>query len=216
MEHEQHAIEPERVAAVVAAIRAVDAPAPDRLRREVERAVAQAPRRRFALGRPLALAAGVATVLAVVLALVLVPGGGEQTPTAREVAQVALRQPTEAAPAARPGGVLDAQVDGIPFPRWSRWRAVGARSDRVGDRDVRTVFYADARGRRVGYTIASGSALPYGGGRYVRYGGVEMWVYALDYGGTAVMWIRDGRTCIVAGRGIEPGELFEFASARES
>jgi len=272
MEHEQDEIAPERVEQTVARIRALDTPAPARLRATVEALVAEAEarervashgdaaaaderpapgaaaderpvsgagapgarpaRRRLRRGsrhgaagarRPFAWAGGAVAALAVVaLLLVLVlpggDGGGAGTPSVEQVAAVALRQPSEPAPAALPGGRLALEGDGIPFPDWSArpsgaWHATGARSDRVGDRDVTAVFYADDGGRRVGYAIAQAPALPLGG-RPVERNGTQMWVYELDGGGTAVMWLRDGRTCVVAGRGVDARTLLDLAAPR--
>jgi hypothetical protein len=267
MEHEQDEIAPERVEQTVARIRALDTPAPTRLRAAVEALVADAearertaprdeaapgapaPRAAAAAGtsaqhddtaaaagkparsrpwlrRPFAWAGGAVAALAVVaLLLVLVlsggsggPGTGTGTPSVEQVAAVALQPPSDAAPAALPGGRLAVSGDGIPFPDWSGqpgggWRATGTRSERVGDRDVTTVVYADDAGRRVGYAIAEAPALPLGG-RAVERNGVPMWVYELDGGGTAVMWLRDGRTCVVAARGVDAGTLLDLAAPR--
>ncbi|HST43520.1 MAG TPA: hypothetical protein VLK58_28600 [Conexibacter sp.] len=189
------------------------------LRTWVEAAVTEArsvapPRRRR---RPrLVLAAGaLAALVAVALAAtLLLSGGDDAAPSVPQVAPVTLRAARAPAPAVRGGGLLEASIDGVAFPAWANWRATGERSDRVGGRDVRTVFYANRGGDRVGYAIAGGDALPYGGGRYVSWRGIPMWVYELD-GGTAVMWLRDGRTCIVAGRGVGTDTLLALAGADE-
>lgn len=238
-------LEQQQVAKVTRAIQALDTPAPARLRRAVEAAAADAeaehgagsatplrerlgvlgslrPRTRLAVGGALAAA------LALVVALVVVLPGGSggssgSAPTVEQVAAVALREPTQPAPAAQPGGTLDARVQDVAFPDWwsanrapgpagEAWRASGARSDSVGDRAVRTVFYDGERGQRVGYAIADGRRLPVGGGRYETRRGVQMWVY--DTGGeTAVMWYRGGRTCVVSGRGVDAATLLTLASS---
>lgn len=131
-----------------------------------------------------------------------------------------MREATEPAPAARPGGTLDASVAPISFPDWqahppgpagAAWRASGARADNVGGRDVTTVFYDAPGGQRVGYAIAAGDELPAAGGRYVRRDGVDTWVYEVD-GAPAVMWYRDGRTCVVAGRDVDVDTLVTLAA----
>jgi hypothetical protein len=174
--------------------------------------------------RPLAWAGGAVAALALVaLLLVLVlpggdgAGGGGGAPTVPEVAAVALRAPDGPAPQPADAGRLDVAGDGIPFPDWSSpeaggWSATGTRSDRVGDRDVTTVVYEDDAGRRVGYAIAERPELPIGG-RYVDHRGEHMWVYEVD-GATAVMWLRDGRTCVVAGRGVPEEALLDLAAPR--
>jgi hypothetical protein len=197
--------------------------APDRLRRAVAEAVADAQRAqarhgrrlRLGLGGALAAAGAAAALLLVLLAIVGGGGGtgGTAIPTAREVAQVALRPVAAPAPAARPGGeLLRAHAGPIAFPTWTHagWRAVGARSDTLGGHRLQTVFYADAAGRRIGYAIAD-ARLPVHGGRLVMRRGAQLRV--LDRGATAVVtWRRDGRTCVLAGRGVAVGRLLTLAS----
>ncbi len=230
MTHDDH-IDPLPGAPVEApaALRALDdVVAPDRLRMAVAEAVAdaehaQAPRRsRRRLRRGgRRLARVVATQLVIVLALafaaqrMLVAGGGNggiATPSARDTATVALRQPTGPAPMATAGGeTLAAHAGPIAFPTWTRagWHAVGARSDTVGGHAVRTVFYADAAGRRIGYAIAD-AQLPVAGGQLVARNGAQLRV--LERGATSVVtWRRDGRTCVLAGRGVPVGQLLTLA-----
>ena len=70
-----------------------------------------------------------------------------------------------------------------------------------------SVVYANDAGRRVGYAIASGDALPVSGGRTVgrfrvlRVGGADV-----------VTWKRDGRTCILASRDIGPDVMLRLAA----
>jgi hypothetical protein len=212
-EHTHHVDAPE-------ALRGLDdVVAPDRLRLAVADAVAGAQRaqpvyrrRRLRLGGVLAAAGAVAAVLLVMLAIG-VGDGGTTAPGVRAVAPIALRPPTAPAPAARPGGeLLSAQAGPIAFPTWTRagWHAVGARSDTVGGHELQTVFYADAAGRRLGYAIADAS-LPVSGGQVVMLRGARLRV--LDRGATSVVtWRRDGRTCILAARGIPVGRLLTLAS----
>jgi hypothetical protein len=203
------------------ALRALDdVVAPDRLRLAVEDAVAGAerahpPQRRRArlrLGGALAAAVAVAAVLLVVLAIGG-DDGGSSAPGVRAVAPIALRAATAPAPAERPDGEsLVAQAGPIAFPTWTRagWHAVGARSDTVDGHEVRTVFYADEDGRRIGYAIAD-APLPVAGGQLVTRHGER--VRVLDRGATSVVtWRRDGRTCILAGRGVPVGRLLTLAS----
>jgi len=196
-----------------------DVAAPDRLRMAVAELVAdargaRAPRRAARRSRPrLAGLLAAAGAVAVVLALVLTIGGGASSPSVRDVAAVALRPAAAPAPAAQPGGeLLRAHAGPIAFPTWTRvgWRAVGARTDTVGGHELRTVFYADAAGRRIGYAIAD-TQLPVSGGQVVTRRGARLRV--LDRGATAVVtWRRDGRTCILAGRGVPVGRLLTLAS----
>jgi len=201
-----------------------DVTAPDRLRRAVEEGVVDAqrsgirrggsplPRRR--LGGVLALAGALAAVLVVLGALagsILTDETG--SPNVRAVAPVALRAPTAPAPAAIAGSdLLAAKAGPIAFPTWTRagWRAVGARSDTIRGHDVRTVFYVDGAGRRIGYAIAD-AQLPVAGGRDVTRGGTQLRVLA--HGSTSIVtWRRAGRTCILAGRGVAVERLLTLAS----
>jgi hypothetical protein len=210
------------------AVRSLDVSAPPHLHRAVQAAVADArrPARSGPRGRPLVAGLGVATAiaaLALVLALVLTGSSGETAPTVPEAAQLALARPTGGAPAVRPGDRLAVSVDGIDFPDWSgtppyRWRADGARTDELSGRTLRTVTYASDHGERIGYAIARGDALPWGGGTVHERNGVRLWVYDGEQvgGATVVAWLRDGHTCILAGRGVEAGELMRLASSRNA
>ncbi|HEY4280456.1 MAG TPA: hypothetical protein VGM91_19695 [Conexibacter sp.] len=172
-------------------------------------------------GRGFALGGGaLAAVAAVVIAIVLATGGAGSPPAVPTVAQVALRTPTQPAPSTTTNGRLDFESDGVYFPDWStraggQWQAVGERSDRIGDRDVRTVVYKNADGAQVHYAIAAGDALPFGaGGKPVTRNGVKMWVYDVSGGGTAVMWLRGGHTCIVSTRDVASQTLVSLVSQR--
>ncbi|HEU4703078.1 MAG TPA: hypothetical protein VFS37_11410 [Conexibacter sp.] len=201
------------------ALRALDdVVAPDRLRIAVAERAAGARRDDGRLRRRLVSVLAAAGALAAVLAvlglfadriLVDEPAG----PGVRAVAPVALRAPTAPAPAARPGGeLLAAKAGPIAFPTWTRagWRAVGARSDTVRGHDVRTVFYVDGSGRRIGYAIAD-APLPVSGGEAVTRRGAQLRVLAR--GATAIVtWRRAGRTCILAGRGVPVERLLALAS----
>ncbi|MBS1869976.1 MAG: hypothetical protein JSS99_09955 [Actinobacteria bacterium] len=204
-----------------AALRALDdVVAPDRLRLAVAGQVADArraqTRERRLRGRLGGLLAAAGAVAAALVVLGLFAGSllndRSSAPNVRAVAPVALRAPTAPAPAARPGGeLLAAQAGPIAFPTWTRvgWRAVGTRRDTIRGHEVRTVFYADAAGRRIGYAIAD-APLPVAGGRLVTRGGAQLRVLAS--GATAVVtWRRDGRTCVLAGRGVPVGRLLTLA-----
>jgi hypothetical protein len=209
--------------------RAVDAPlalralddvvAPDRLRLAIADQVAGArrtrSRERRLRGRLGGVLAGAVAVVLVVLGLL--SGGildeGSSTPGVRAIAPVALRAPAAPAPAARRGGeLLAAHAGPIAFPTWTHvgWHAVGERRDTIRGHDVRTVFYADTAGRRVGYAIAD-ARLPVSGGQLVTRRGARLRVLAR--GATAIVtWRRDGRTCILAGRDVPVGRLLTLAS----
>jgi anti-sigma factor RsiW len=176
------ALERQRLAVSLLAATAVPAPLSLRLRvEELQRAPVRRRRRLPALA--LAFAASVAAVL------VLVLGSG---PVVDDVLAVALRPAT--APAA--GGE---RFEGIRFPHYEQWRMTGTRTDAVDGRSVRTVFYA-RDGRKIAYSIVSGPPLSEDGAlRVVRDGSL-----------VAVTWTRDGRTCVIVGRG-DPDALARLA-----
>jgi UDP-2,3-diacylglucosamine pyrophosphatase LpxH len=108
-------------------------------------------------------------------------------------------------------------MDGVAFPYWGErfgWRAVGARSDRLAGRQVMTVFYEEARGRRVGYAIVAGSAPAIHGGTVSMRQGTPFRVIS-NAAATEVAWLRHGHLCIVSGRGVSPTTLLALASWKE-
>jgi anti-sigma factor RsiW len=141
---------------------------------ELEASRARA-RRRLHVWLP-AFGAAMATAAAAIV--LMVAGGG---PGIDDVVTAALRPATaEAAPRE--------QIDGLTFPRYENWRAAGVRSDVIGGRATRTVFY-ERGGKRIAYTIVARPALDGGGKRRL-----------LTVGGrSAVQWTRDGHTCLISG-----------------
>lgn len=159
-------------------------------------------RRRLRLGmRPWAPAAGLA-VAAVACALVLVAGGA---PVVDDVVEAAQRPPTAAIATA-----AGQRMDGVAFPDHAGWRTTGTRTDTIGDRSSRTVFYV--RGDdEVAYTVVAGEALeppldarPVGGG--VR-------AFTRD-GRAAVIWEKNGQTCVLSGIGVDTATLKAMAVSR--
>lgn len=215
------------------ALQALDVPAPDTLRRAVERDVAAAleprslhrrvgalaggarpdgSRRAAARARPFAFAAAGLTALVVALALVF--SGSDGAPTVQQASRLALRPAAAPPPPVRPGTeLLQASVDGIAYPTWTRagWRVVGERRDTLAGHAIRTVLYVDRSGGRVGYAIAAGDALPVTGGRVVERRGARLRLLAVD-GAAVVTWRRDGHTCILASREVAAGRLLTLAS----
>ncbi len=165
MSEEEMALARKGEALIKAEVARVHAPQALRERIEADRArAARQPRlpfwrrHRFAvLGTGVAalvLAAGVATQT----------GGGGGEPSLAEVDAVAALSPTKAAPASAGGNppVLDASVGAIEFPDWQGKfgvKAVGLRKDEVSGRPVTTVFYRDADGARLGYSVVGGDPL---------------------------------------------------------
>lgn len=208
-------------------IRSIDVAAPRALHERVDALVAERSAGRSGLrsGRRGAMGgsarawglAGVGMLALVVLALVLVTGGGTASaPTTQSAASLALRPATLPAPAQSRGQPrqLAAAVDGVAFPYWEDrygWRATGARIDHVAGREITTVFYANARGQRIGYAIVGGSPAP------ALDAGNSTWRDGSDYhlltirGHPAVAWLRAGHLCVIAGQA-DHRTLLELAS----
>jgi hypothetical protein len=150
-----------------------------------------------------------------VLALALGGPGGAGL-SLGEAAAVTLRPATLPAPAENHSrrGQLSAEVEGLAFPYWQdrfRWRSSGSRDDVAGGRHLRTVFYSDGHGHRVGYAIVFGQApkMPPGEVRWR-----EGTPYHLATVGSThvVTWQRHGHLCVVTGQGVAPATLLKLAS----
>jgi hypothetical protein len=143
--------------------------------------------------------------------VLLTVGGGPGAPTVASAATLAFRAPVQ------PAGSEVAQTEtlrwptagGLAFPAWVReygFKAVGARTDRLGDRTATTVFY-DRDGARVAYTIVSGHALARGTAaseHILR--GTQLWSFTQN-GRAVVTWLRGGHSCVLSG---DPGLLSEL------
>ncbi|HEX3517992.1 MAG TPA: hypothetical protein VHT29_03050 [Solirubrobacteraceae bacterium] len=214
---------PDDEAELIELIRAVDVRAPDRLRARTEAIIAERssrsrPGRRSLnprLGAPLALAA----IAAIVLVLVLTGTGSapSQRLSVSTAAALALRPATMSAPRESPHArtELAATIDGIAFPYWGErfgWSSSGAREDRLGGRTVRTVFYSDGRGQRVGYAIVAGTPAPSVAGGVVRWRGGTPYRLLQQDGARVVVWLRDGHLCVVGARGVSDATLLRLAS----
>jgi hypothetical protein len=155
--------------------------------------------------------------VAVVLALVLTTGGSTSAPTVLQASGAGLRTASGAAPAESSHNphLLAASAVGISYPYWGGklgWRAVGARTDTVGGRIVTTVFYANARAQRIGYSIVAGSVLAIpAGSTAVEHRGVGF--HVLNHAGpTIVTWREAGHTCILTARGVSAGTLMRLVT----
>lgn len=222
---EQRARAERGAALVAAAVGDPQARAPAALREAIERDRARAaatPARsgRFGVARG-RLLAGAGALAAVLVALVIALGGlGEDGPGGPSVVQVAAvgRLPATApAPPAVPRTArLAAAVEGLPFPDWQprfAWTATGRRTDELAGRAVSTVFYRNAKGARLGYSIVAGD--PVGGaraGRDVVRGGTRYRV-ARGGGRTTVSWTQEGHTCVIdAPSAVPAAKLVELAA----
>ena len=190
-------------------VRGAEADAPHSLHAAVADMLEPRTARRPARGAGWAFA-GVAAGLAVaVFAAALVFGGGTRPVDA--AAQLAAAGPALPAPheSSADSKWLNAKVADVAFPYWEDdrgWKAYGARNDKFGARTAKTVYYRDARGRSVAYTIVGGAALPDDGGTLHADGAVSF--RTSDSGGTSrVVWRRGGHTCIITARGVPSSEL---------
>lgn len=198
----------------LATLTAVRVEAPERLR-----AAAAEQRPASARRRPAGvLSTGLATAGVIALAIVaLLPGS--QVPSVARAAALAARGPSQPAPAADPTRpeTLRSAVDGVRYPYWEDafgWRASGARADQISGRSATTVYYTGRSGRRVAYTIVSGSALPEPANA-TTHQVAGMRLLSLETGTqTIVTWRRNGRTCVLTATGVPVGTLLALAGWR--
>lgn len=223
---------PRTEAELIERIRAIDVPAPESLHRQIEAMIAgKAPAtgsphagasrkdravRPFGLGPRLAAGGAIAAVV-VALAIVVGLSGGSSTLSVRDASALTLRQATGGPPAESSSDrrELTAAVDGVSFPYWGGhfgWRSTGSRTDHLDGRTVTTIFYANPRGRRVGYAIVAGtSPAQMSGGVVSMRDGTPYRLLTVN--GTAVVsWLRAGHLCVVSGRGVDGATLLALAS----
>jgi hypothetical protein len=197
---------PERHQRVVRALRSGGPAVPATLRLP---RVDAAPARRTWSSPALVAVAGAALV-AVVLALATMSGGG---PEVRELTAMSQQPATQPTPASN-GALLERRFEGVAFPDWSAefgWMADGARADTVSGRPVQTVFYAH-HGHRIAYSVVSGEPLePPADAETLRVDGVDLHRFR-DGPRTVVTFERNGHTCVLAGHVIHPDTLVELAS----
>jgi hypothetical protein len=184
--------------------------------RLAERSAPRQPARSRSRAR-LALAGGLAAgALAVALGLTIFTDGGDSLTVAEATrpSSLAATGPAPAADERRPA-LLRATFAGVSYPDWERdfeWFATGQRRDSlVGGRSARTVFYRHTH-HRIGYTVVSGPALdpPERGERYV-VNGLEMLAYK-DGPRDVLTFVRNGRTCVLAGEVHRRSTLVKLAS----
>jgi hypothetical protein len=141
----------------------------------------------------------------------LIAGGGAQTNNSQPIdsaAQLAQAGPQTAAPA-HGARWLNVSVGNVRFPYWADnhgWQSYGSRSDNFNGRTAKTVFYRDASGRNVAYTIVGGSALAAGGGKMSSEKGISYRVSSHN-GTHRVVWQRGGHTCILTASAVPASEL---------
>ena len=163
----------ERQRRALALLADLDTPAPLALRLRVEEL--REHRRRLRRGRwiPATFLATASATAA--LLLILISGG----PAVEDVFAVTVR-PATAPP------TDNEQIDGVRFPQPEDWQATGSRTDVVGGRETKTVFYEKGN-QRIAYTIVARPALR-----------DKDWILRSGHR-LAYAWPRDNRTCIISG-----------------
>jgi hypothetical protein len=231
MNHESTDTDTDTQRATAALVRSIDVSAPASLHDSVRELTAAASRpggrrrgraRVAPSSRPSALLVGaLASAAGLIAVLVLALGSsGPVTPTVLQASVLGLRPATTAAPEENPRAPsqLAISAEGIAYPYWNRrfgWQTAGVRSDRLGGRRITTVFYANAAGRRIGYSIVAGHALPIpAGGHAAVWHGVRFDVLhpgGATAGATVVTWRRAGHTCILVGSRVSARTLLTLA-----
>lgn len=211
-------------------LRAMDVRAPETLHRRVQEMVT--PRQRstggFPTGRGLIASrlkptlAAMAVAAVIGAAIALLTGGSTQHSTQRNVSVSAasaltLRAATMAAPSESEAHTtqLDVAVDGVAFPYWKErfgWRSTGARTDMVGGRRITTVFYSGPSNSRIGYAIVAGTPAPASSDGTVSVRGGVPYRLLQEHGASVVTWQRDGRLCVLSGRGVSDATLLRLAT----
>ncbi len=145
---------------------------------------------------------------ALLLALALVRPGDPSV-----VAEAAALAHAPATAPASPA-VLQAGVDGVAFPDWSRefgWNETGARRDSLDGRSTATVFY-EHMGHRIAYTILPGPpAEEPENARIVHRDGTRI-ALTRDGDHTIAVFERGGRTCVIAGHVERESTLVKLAA----
>ena len=201
------------LAAITTAAESVSAPLALRSRIEaMQRGEAPTRKRRERRGWGWLPSAGLAVAALAAVAIVIAFSGG---PATAEVLAAATRPPV-AAVQLDPGQpkLLKDQVDDVRFPNYEGkfgWEAEGLRTDEIGGRETKTVFYT-REGRRIAYTIVEGEQLawPPGSDRTEREG-TKLRTFSED-GRTVVTWRRNGRTCVLSATNVPEDQLLELAA----
>ena len=190
-------------------------PVPASLTATVEtrrRATGVRPARRRRLALRLGAVGALAAVVAVIAILSL--SGPPGASSLADAAHLATEPPSGPAPAAGSGATqLAVDVQGVAFPDLAQsygWQALGVRHGRIAGRDAVAVSYGKG-GRRLGYVIVAGPALPRPStAQATTIGGVQYQTLRLN-GALAVTWRRAGHTCVLIGAAPR-SELLTLAS----
>lgn len=157
-------------------------------------------------------AAGVAVVLAVILA------AGAGGPTLSQASAFTLKPATGPAPGHTFDGTLNLNVDGVPYPYWKDdfgWKASGSRVDKIDGRTATTVFYRKGKSR-IGYTIVSGEPVSVSGSPSVTVRHGTRFRSVLLHGSTVLTWERKGHSCILSGENMSRTQLLKLAAWKDA
>jgi hypothetical protein len=163
--------------------------------------------------------AAVAAVALALLAFVLVKLPTGRSPSVLDVARLGHMPSTQPAPDSTPGqpAFVEAEFAGVRYPNWSAqfgWHTKGARSDRLGGRATKTVFYGHM-GHLIGYTVVSGTPLRLpAGGMHVRRNGIDVMLYHSGPHHDAAVFVRNGHTCVLSGHVAHHSTLVKLAAWR--
>jgi hypothetical protein len=213
---------PQSETELIELVRSIDERAPERLHGRIAALVTESQvKPRMRLRAPVRLdwrlGSGVAALAALALFLVLsLTGTGHGGLSLREASALTLDRATLPAPreSSSQRAQLNASVDGISFPYWTKrfgWRASGSRADRVAGRAVRTVFYLDSTGQRIGYAIVAGTPAPKISTGAAHWQDGTAYTVSTEHGAKVVTWVRDGHLCVVSGRGVSASTLLSLA-----
>ncbi|HTU97059.1 MAG TPA: hypothetical protein VMF14_14530 [Solirubrobacteraceae bacterium] len=206
----------------VTMLRALHEPAPATLRAHVDELTGAATRatpRRAPRWRRAFVLPGATVLAAAVAAVVILVSAGSAAPTVPTAAHLALASATLPAPAVSAGDSENLALTeaGIPFPAWGPqkgWTPDGARTDTVDGRRITTVFYRGRNGSHIGYAITDGAPLAGVHGATVRRYGVAFTLQRSG-GGRVISWVRQGHTCVIAGRSVSYAALLALATNDE-
>jgi hypothetical protein len=220
---EERALAEKGEAIVSAAVAETHAPQSLREAIERERERAQASPRTSFLRRHIRALAATAMGTAALAGFVALQTASETAaPSLAAVEATARLDATQPAPPSSGGDppVLAARVGAISFPDWQEkfgWTAVGARRDDISGRTVKTVFYRNPDGARLGYSIVAGEPLgEHPPGREVNREGNT---YHVSRAGksTLVTWTQQGHTCtFVASSTVPEARLVDLAASRNA
>lgn len=154
---------------------------------------------------------------AIIVAIVLLAGGGGTSLSITKTARLAYSPATTGAPQPDPADprLLRISFAGITLPNYKSEfgvAATGRRTDQLGGRKLLTVYYRLPNGSQMSYSIVSGHPLASPNqGRVVTYRSVQIRGYT-DGGLAIVTLVRNGRTCVLAGK-TSVNELVSLAEA---